>query len=906
MAEDCENVTFYSPTDTFGGTKAVNPCIPEKKRIAPELKDPEEQFVTEPEKLVPGPIVVWNRPVILKCVEVYDEFAIGADVVVAAGSYKENVLIPVVTTVAESVLDYIAREKKTEWVSKRLRRIDRIQADTLDSNVHIKVTTDTATGEVQVHTRITADELAEELRMPISKAEELLRALYDAQDRLTATADIVAKSSLHCIWKNEKQFVDCSAIVSDVGDVAEKHEHPAANPRVEVAKGTFTSSVSQEDADKQAEDYALSQLVCLYINDPQKAICEQLGYTEAVPNDEYPVYPGRELRVGTFEVEGGAFTSFVSKSTANELALNYALSQLNCFYVNDTQTDSCLSSVARNLGINPLEHPARWADPVASDKGQHVTIPAGFIVTFTNTKDANEQAIELAARLLECCFLSKPIDLQCEPIKVVDSNGLEIIVDPAPYPISPVFSVSVELGRVVGCEDRGYTQEQVDAEAEALVEGVLQCYYCNDKILPSCVPDWVRQACGDGLRVDGLPELFRIPVPLDLTQTIIDPFTGQTLVDPETGEPLRGIFNPYTRTAEDTSKWSTQASVGLAKDTICAAEWEQTTQLSFSASLVTVSDSVEDCPYVNDEFVVACAAEDPYSPNEIPGTERPASVAERYSSYRTEGKKPDGKPYTFYTAFRVADTKDIVDGRTTYTLSEELTSPGIGTVIVVPEGTFTVTSLDVPTGVDPKAYANQLAENFAMTLLNCTFGNHYMAGACVIPQVERPLKRVDLILPGWATGKGYETEVGLTSFSTLTQNPVVVPPNVFTSKVNLEETYDQAETFVLSLIHCLYCNDPQMAECDPPSLQQLSSATLPACVVFAETKEEANSIARSMVQSMVACIEPIVIDLPSVVAGPPGPAGPAGPAGPPGPPGKDGSDGAGGGECSGSCNGIYS
>ena len=64
---DCEEIKFYAPNDIYGGDKKVPSCLPGDQRIAPELQDPEEIFEDEPEYELPGPIVVWNSPVVVTC-----------------------------------------------------------------------------------------------------------------------------------------------------------------------------------------------------------------------------------------------------------------------------------------------------------------------------------------------------------------------------------------------------------------------------------------------------------------------------------------------------------------------------------------------------------------------------------------------------------------------------------------------------------------------------------------------------------------------------------------------------------------------------------------------------------------------------------------------------------------------
>ena len=849
---DCDEIKFYAPTDTFGGEKPLPSCLPGQKRIAPELREPEETFEEVQPLQVPGPIVVWNDPVVVNC----EEGSYGDVSVVVAGTYEENVLIPVVVEADDNVLDYIARNEVEVRISSALR----------DNELTEEL--------LELHTGL-----------PHAQAVTLYAYLVQAKKRLTSTAEIAATTALECYWKSKEVTLTCPE------GTASKGEHPDANPTVMIAAGAFSSTISQADANRKAELHARSLLGCVYVNDEYTTTCTSLGFEYEIPNDTTPVYDGLPLRVGVYTVEKGTFASKTSKAEANSKAVTFAQQQLVCFYVNDPIYISCEDGTARNLGINPNEEPPRVADINNRTSGQSVYIPSGFFTSTTSPADANELAEQLADYLLECCFLSKPVTVECGPYKLEDGsypkdeNGDPIIVQ-ASEEASPVFSMSLPLGQVRGCADEGYTQEIVDAQARELLEGSLQCYYCNKRILPSCVPDWVRQACNGGIRVDGWPlddGVYSLDVPLTVDIERTNPFTG---------EKRRGIVNPYTKEWEDINKWSINASVGMAEDTICAAEWEQTQQLAFSSGLATIRETNEDCPYINDEFIAACAAENPNDKTTIPPTENPDDLPENYSSYRVDGTTGEGKPYTFYTAFRPADVTRIYGDRIAYTLSEELSSPGIGSTIVVPAGTFVVTSSDVPDGGDPKAYANQLAEEFALSMLYCVFGNKYTAGACSAAPIKRPITREYLDLNAWSTGKK-ATASWLTKYSTSTSNPVVVPPNVFTSKISLEDALDQAENFVLSLIQCTYCSAPVSASC-MGDMQQLSTASLPECAVTASSRKEATALATSMVQSMVACIDPITISPGGGAQGPQGPAGPAGPQGPSG------------GCTNGNCQGVYS
>ena len=884
---DCEEIKFYAPNDIYGGVRKVPSCLPGEQRVVPELQDPEEIFEEEPEYELPGPIVVWNAPVVVTC----PDESQGEPSIIVAGAYYEDVLIPVIVEVEDDVLDYIAKHK----VEKRIT--DELRDGTL-----------------------TEERLESLTNIPKAQATILFDYLTQTRDRLTRTADIIARSSLFCNWLNKKITVTCEQDLGLIG-VATRDEHPDARPKVTVPEGAFSSTESQEDADRKAYEYAKSLLVCLYVNDPYTATCvKDLDFAYEVPNDEVPVYQGLTPRVGSFTVDKGTFASRTSKEEADTKAKLFAQQQLNCYYVNDYLYTYCEDENARNLGVNPYIHPPKEANIKTKQPGQSVAIPEGFFTSVVSPAEANELAERMASYLLECCFISKYIKVECgpyvlgydeegNPIYPKDAYGNDIIVQPSKE-ASPVLSMELEAGHVRGCASDGYTQESVDEQAAALLEGVLQCYYCNTKILPSCVPDWVRHACGGGLVTDAWSEatggeVYVLEVPLNVKAERTHPITGEV---------REGIINPYTLEWEDVGTWSINASVGMAEDTVCALEWEQTQQIAFNSGLTTIIESTEDCPYVNDEYIAACAAENPYDPTPIPATEytgdSPIIPAELYSPYKVSAKNSEGKTYTFYTAYRLPDITRYYgnDSYRVYTLSDKLSTPSIGNTIVVPEGTFTVTESDVPDGGDPKAYANKLAEEFAMSMLYCVFGNKTTKGECTWSPINKPVNRPYLDESTWTTGKGLSSK-GLTKFSTSDTNPVIVPADVFTSTVNLEDTLVQAENFVLSLIQCTYCNDPASAECED-NLQQLSSAYLPACSVIASSREEANAMAKSIVQSMLACIEINTIIPPPGPPGPPGPAGPPGPQGPPGaagpkgPKGDPGQPGSGGGSCQ--CYGVYS
>lgn len=1074
-ANDCEDkkVTFYSPQDTFGGEKPLPACNPATLRNAPELTAPEEvgsvEIITE---YTLGPIVVGNREVSVSCRDLYaDEDVSDTTLTTLRNSYTETVDLEVIVSPSDSIIAYIARNKLNETISAEL-----------------------------TWGTLTAERIASLTGMELSQAETLFNNLITIQDNLTEQVRIVLESTIECFWVNKEVTRFCpSPDNNDVidPDIAYPKDVAEANPIVIVAEGTFKSTISQDDADNQAITYAESKLVCLYTNDLIVAKCTDpvpgFGYTEEVPVDSVPVYPGLEKRIGEYVVLPGAVVTTISKSAANEVARNTAYSNLSCFYVNDPVNKECEDPNARSLGVNPAEHGPVEADVHEVTTGQYVSVPRGMFVSNINTADATQRAESFALSLLECCFVNKEIKLQCEDYTAVDEHGNPVIdpvtgkplVVPASQIASPVYSIEVPAGAFTSCN----SQEEADEMARASIMTSLVCYYCNTIVLPSCVPDWVVQAASSGIRLEdesGNPYVYTLTLPLDLTKP---------------------LWNPFKKEYEDMSQWSTMATVGAPSESVCAPEYPQAQQIAENNGLIEIKELKEaECAYTNDTYIAACASGDPLRPDAdaeigptageyselvtdrfqvtdtqingskvsafaipksiisqdsidsislapttltelgsisenvdlaiydsmsdkllgvfsrtkvtsdtgtitwsgavsvkvgsglavvpikagtqplqtradqlttdnieplpLPGyevtgldtfnsnvyvrdggaykywivmfavtnegrqtdyitNEYPAGIlfvadrysatnyGEAYSPYKVTRRNPnDKKPYTFYTKFRLVDVsfaRRYSVGPTVYeedySLSDSLSTPGIGEYVEIPAGTISVTKSDVPEGSDPKAYANKLAEIMAQSMLYCVFSNHTLTGTCPENRYEYPVawasnsseKALEDVV--WRTGKGLKNVLGLWEGSNSAASPVVLPKGTITSDVSLTETLRQAEDMVLSLIYCSFCNSEQTGTCEDPNDSQLSRAVVPECTVQAASKEEADEIALSIAESMVACVDlsKFITEIPDIGTGTPGTPGAAGPQGPPGPQGPAGTGCTGG-----QCNGVYS
>lgn len=550
---DCENIKFYSPSDTFGGPKRLPSCLPGTERVPDELREPTGDLISSPQLQVPRSLNLHNRVATAHC----PDGSIGTPVVVAAGAVSSRFFLSSSGNLTASALDYIARNNLEDWIER----------------------------EVEQGT-LTTKKLVEKAKLLTYEAAQLLQAITAEVDRLTETARLSAESQLICYWLNAEQVAECPPTEGEPPH-ATAEQYPGANPRAVVPAGTIKSTVSQEDADVQAMALAESLLVCLWISDEITESC--LGGD--VPNDTEPVYPGLPLRVGTVTVPEGTFVSFLGKSDANAQARAAALSQLVCFYVNDALYLTCEDPNARAEGFTPETQPFQnEAHLDGSQKGQYVDVPRGFFTSERSTEHANELARTLAESLLECCFQNKEFSRTCPPFELLNADGTPVLDDngdpvliPASQIYSPNYSVHVAAGTFTSC----VSQEEADALAELSVDLELICYYCNKIVLPVCTPDWVIAGvlAGD------------IPLPLDTD--FLEAYAAP-----------RGLVF-------DLEQWSPDATRGLAPDLICAPDYNQVLQLSGSVGNEPVirpdMQGVETCTYYNDAHILACAALDPFN-----------------------------------------------------------------------------------------------------------------------------------------------------------------------------------------------------------------------------------------------------------------------------------------------------
>ena len=830
MANDCEKITFYAPSDRRGGVKPIPSCEPGQLIVPEDLPVPPNPETPEPPVRIPRPLEVRSAPYTFICDNKKDREAYGygidlsveipdkyiSPVAADEPGYIENyyygsdsaVIVPegYVTTVipfssvpdiASDVLNYIAVNNREIDIEHLLRLVSSDRAN----------------------------KLVRGYGFTTSQAEALVSLFDAAQLKADYSAYTYGESTLVCAWENAVQETSCADPA-----MAHYYDHPDAVHHAVIPAGTYKSLISQADADQMAADAAAAMLNCFYVSDAVQVSCEDLGYEEPVLNTDG--------RIGTVVVPKGTFTSTISIEDATEQARTYAKSLLICYYTNTKIELSCDDENARNLGVTPtpdnkVEITLTPDSSRIPGKGQVIVIEPGVIRSNISTEAAIQEATLLAESLLECCFVNVAKTVTCPNYEYTytDENGVKQTKSiPASEEKSPQYSMSIAAGVFSSC----VSQEEADHEAETFIQSALSCYYCNDVVLPTCVPDDVLQ---------------EVKASIDNGDYSILP------LDP----------NKY-----DISQWSGDATVGAPPGYVCGFEYEQAQQIAETAARTIIHDlrSTESskCRYTNDLLYAGCYFNDPFgNDSNVDGTK-----AVYYKAY---APGLGSIPYFVYKA--------NVDTR----LNKNVSTPTLGTYVAIPAGTISITINDVPASfkapdviettpfdqLDPdnednvtteelpmpgvevngdgeieseamrvKAYANELALKMAMGMVQCLYANPEMTITCY-----------DVGKPGASSPDG--------------TNAWTVPAELFVGP-NYKVVIAEAKKLLESMVLCLYPNEPRTcsAGCNPCadpltngflSLgandvtivgQQSISVHIPAGMFWASTPAEANEQAMAM------------------------------------------------------------
>ena len=778
MANDCEKITFYAPSDRRGGVKPIPSCEPGQLIVPEDLPVPPNPETPEPTFRVPRPLEVRSKSYKFICDNKKDrkDYEYGTDTSVKIPAkylspvsadepgYIENyyhgsgsaVIVPegyVTTTIpfssvpdiASDVLNYIA-------VNNRETDIEAL---------------------LQLSSTDRAPKLVRSYGFTTAQAEALVNLFDAAQIKANNSAYTYGESTLVCVWENTAQETSCEDPA-----MAHYYDHPDAVHHAVITAGTYKSLISQADADRMAADAAAAMLNCFYISNAVQVSCTDLGYEEPVPNTDN--------RIGTVVVPQGTFTSTIGIEDATEQARTYAKSLLICYYTNTKIELSCEDDNARSLGVIPTADNRVEITLTANNsripgKGQSIIIEPGVIRSNISTEAAMQEATLMAESLLECCFVNSAKTVTCPAYEYTytDENGVKQTEPiPASEEKSPQYSMDITAGVFSSC----VSQEEADREAETFIQSALSCYYCNTVVLPTCIPD-------------------------DILQKVkADIVSGDYSVLP---------LNPDNY---DISQWSEDATIGAPPEYVCGLDYEQAQQIAEATARTVIHDlrSTESskCRYTNDLLYAGCYFDDPF------GNDRNAGTKTAYYKAYAPGL---GKiPYFVYKA--------NVDRR----LNKNMSTPTLGTYVAIPAGTISITINDVPSSfkapgaikttkfdqLDPdgdatsedlfmpgvdfdekgeiageamrvKAYANELALKMAMGMVQCFYANPEMSITCY-----------DVGKPGASSPDG--------------TNAWTVPAELFVG-TNYKVVIAEAKKLLESMVLCLYPNAPHTcsAGCNP-------------------------------------------------------------------------------------------
>lgn len=417
------------------------------------------------------------------------------------------------------------------------RSIDNITSAQLQ---HIyRITADYTYEDYEPIKALSATALASRFLLHTEQAQYVRATWDELQQYVDTIALLNAEANLQCVYRSREVTITCP-------------DDGSQGASVTVPAGQFTSSISQEDADQQAVDYARSQLECLFYNETIVVACTdpEMGFQHPVATDpEGTVFPGGfPLRVGTYTVPAGTFSSSVSTEDANTQARSFGYDHLVCFYVNDEVTKNCSDllgvpwdEIKDDLEVQPPKE-VNGSPGGSYEQGQIVTVPKGSYRSEVSTEDANLIAETAAMTFLFCDFCSHIIYPTCVPQQITDAltdtdpatglNTFERVLqdpnyytgddkDPLPLTEDKVAALShylfgaarkdylksiTPMNATAGAPARlfcGPNGGQQDAESSAknpipTEEASENCFFVNKEIKYACLP------------VDGDPEVLAV------------------------------------------------------------------------------------------------------------------------------------------------------------------------------------------------------------------------------------------------------------------------------------------------------------------------------------------------------------------------------------------------------------
>lgn len=881
--DNCEDIKFYAPADTFGGVKPAIACGEEVVRIPDELVEPEGTLPEAQTLLVPPPLRVWNRYASYQCKDSYP-----AELPDGTPNPDKDVYDEVLSVVEDGVITDSVSFAYLDLTAEQLDYIARTDVSfRFEQGIHQGIT-------------YTVVDVAELFRISVVAAKTLLDDTLTKQTQVDTVAITQAQSNIVCYWWNYEQVADCKTVFTPnddtitQSDYATSKDHSDAVSRSVIQAKVVKSYVGQDDANTAAKRLAESALNCFFLSDAVHIECtdEEHGYTEPVPNDVQSLVLGLKGRRGVVDVAAGAFISTVSKEDANTQAKTYAESLLNCYYVNEEVSSRCAATDARSVGIDPTSSLAISADAKIGLQGQYITIPAGSY--WSDAKDATtaqltHEAQVTADSVITCCFVSPPVQARCLSIK--DPETGEVLAE-----ADPVKSINYELvfpaGMYTDClvgDDR-FSEEASLQLKDSLVQKIretaeasLSCTYCNVAVPPACVPEWVLKGVESGelslpLNVNGsdLQDYYdkhkdEIALP-ETTPTEDDAGNAYPLLlscsnlDTSEGTTEEELKDAYV---VNVNEWSESATIGINAGAYCteikdpedADSWRSIQQIAETAAATRVTEMTSptgDVCYFGNYLILGGCMQGGIicRPGET-GCEGQTSQAganseaQKQCSGCSSVALADGAVCgevitTSNKMGCMADGTPYIDA--TKTGSYDFASG----VSMVPANVVRVAASSPEEYATAQQRANEEAIAMANSAGMCGWMNCRSRGSC--SEVNTEYDRVAMAREcsgNWQFGpKKVVPKSHLSKAST--QGSVIVEEGVFISFECKNKTYEATRDLIHGLLYCVVGNEAQFISCS--GFSSGTGAYIPQDTVYAFSLEAANAAAKDLAGGTATCM----------------------------------------------------